>query len=87
MTKSETTARFWLPEMDRLMLFLLLSHGNLALTCALQKADGILALAMYVVCPASLFRMTSALTYSPSTQDTRLWHDSHISNLPQSSVQ
>lgn len=43
-TVAETGARFWLPEMDRFLLFLLISHGCLALTCALQMADGKIAL-------------------------------------------
>lgn len=43
-TVAETGARFWLPEMDRILLFLLVSHAFLALTCALQMADGKIAL-------------------------------------------
>jgi hypothetical protein len=45
-TTAETTARYWLPEMDRFLLFLLLSHGCLALTCAMQKGEAKIALWM-----------------------------------------
>lgn len=66
-TESETSGKFWLPEMDRILVFSMLSQGLLGLTVGLQGSDVKIGL---MIAPAvgltAIFRFWLRAKYNPT---------------------